>query len=229
MAESRAARVAVDVSDSAYAWTKWVAHTLRPRDGVSLASGHRGPVLLLPGVYETWQFLLPVGERLHALGHPVHVPVDFGFNLRSIPESAALAQSLIEERDLNDVTVVAHSKGGLIAKQMMVTEDIVLGRISRLIAINTPFGGSSHARFALRRALREFSPTAPTITTLQREILVNARIISIFSERDPVIPDGSWLSGAENIQIPVAGHFRILSSPLLFTAIERVIGSSTAT
>lgn len=227
MTETRAERLRGDLHDSAYAWHRWASHLVRPIDPVGLASGHLAPIVLLPGVYETWQFLEPLARRLHALGHPIHVPPGFGLNLRSIPESAALAQRFIDEQGLRDITVVAHSKGGLIAKHMVVVDDRETHRIDRLIAINTPFAGSSHARFALRRALREFNPAATTITALDREIEANGRITSIYSRRDPVVPAGSRLAGATNIELPLVGHFRILSSSQLMTVIETVLGYPT--
>lgn len=39
----------------------------------SWAGGTRHPVVLVPGVWEPWQFLRGIGERLHEAGHPVHV------------------------------------------------------------------------------------------------------------------------------------------------------------
>ena len=42
---------------------------------------------------------------------------------------------------------------------------------------------------------------------------MNDRIVSIFGEFDPHIPEGSALPGATNITLPTGGHFRILSDP----------------
>ncbi|MFZ2963405.1 MAG: hypothetical protein WA006_01835 [Rhodoglobus sp.] len=39
----------------------------------SWAGGTRHPVVLVSGVWEPWQFLRGIGERLHEAGHPVHV------------------------------------------------------------------------------------------------------------------------------------------------------------
>ena len=187
------------------------------------ASGERMPVLLLPGVYETWQFLRPVAESLHALGHPVHVVRELGYNRSTIPDAAAVAQRYLESHDLRHVALVAHSKGGLIGKHMMLLNDPD-NRIDRLIAIATPFGGSNYARFFVNPAVRAFAPKAPTLSMLAANAQVNARITSLYGEFDPHIPAGSRLEGATNIVFPVAGHFRILADSAVQQAVETAVG-----
>lgn len=195
---------------------------LRGHDPSRLAPGTRRPVLLLPGVYETWHFLEAVGVHLNRIGHPVHTVPTFGRNLRPIPEMAELAGDYVEERDLRDVAIVAHSKGGLIGKTMMLADDRGT-RISSMVAINTPFAGSDYARLVPLPILREFVPTNQTIVTLTGAASVNARITSIYSSWDPIIPNGSVLAGAMNIELPVTGHFRILDRPDLLAAVESLV------
>ena len=48
---------------------------------------------------------------------------------------------------------------------------------------------------------------------LAREETINSRITSIYGPFDPHIPEGSILPGATNIELPTAGHFRILGDP----------------
>ncbi|WP_165064378.1 lipase family alpha/beta hydrolase [Marisediminicola senii] len=201
----------------------WEArHAIAPRATHDFTSGSLVPVLLLPGVYETWRFLEPVAALANALGHPVHVVPSFGYNRGSIPSMAELAQRYLDDNDLRDVIIIAHSKGGLIGKHMMVTDDTD-GRIARIITVNTPFGGSVWARYALRRTLREFSPNDVTLAALTGLSASNARITSIYSADDPIIPGGSELAGAVNITLPLVGHFRVLSSPLLLSTIRHLL------
>lgn len=103
-------------------------------------------MVLLPGVYETWQFLKPIADRLNTAGHPIHVVRSLGYNVRDIPLSARTVASFLVEHDLRHVVVVAHSKGGLIGKYLMTIGDVE-GRVDRLVAINTPFSGSASACF----------------------------------------------------------------------------------
>jgi pimeloyl-ACP methyl ester carboxylesterase len=41
----------------------------------------------------------------------------------------------------------------------------------------------------------------------------NSRVVSLYGAFDPHIPEGSELPGATNVELPVAGHFRILNRP----------------
>jgi pimeloyl-ACP methyl ester carboxylesterase len=186
------------------------------------SDGDRQPVLLLQGVYETWQFLRPIGDRLNALGHPVHLVQELGYNRRPIVPTAELVARLLVERELERVIIVGHSKGGLIGKQLMVT-DAVAGRIDRMVAINSPFSGSRLARFAPGATLRAFAPTDPVLGNLARNLEANSRIVSIFSRFDPDIPEGSRLDGAVNVELPISGHFRPLDQAALLAAVERAV------
>jgi triacylglycerol lipase len=195
---------------------------LRRRDPAALLPGVGRPVLLLPGVYETWHFLESVGAHLNTLGHPVHVVPGFGRNVLPIARMATLAGDYLEEKQLTDVAIVAHSKGGLIGKTLMMSEPQG-ARIRSMVAINTPFAGSDYAHLVPIRTLREFVPTHETIVTLAGNAEVNSRITSIFSSWDPIIPNGSVLEAATNIELPITGHFRILDRPDLLAAVERAI------
>lgn len=175
----------------------------------AFASGSRNPVMILPGVYETWHYLYPVAFALNAAGHPVHVVSALGFNNRPIPDSAHRVWQRIRELELERLTIVAHSKGGLIGKYLLARLDTER-RIDRVVAIATPFSGSRMAYYTIPRAVRSFRPDDPVITSLGSERQVNARITSIAPEWDPHIPESSWLEGARNLTLPVVGHFRIL-------------------
>jgi triacylglycerol lipase len=206
------------VSDYLYAADAQVRHIFGRSDTRKYLSGSAQPVVLLPGVYESWQFMRQIAERLHSDGHPVHVVHTLGFNRKSVVHGAAAAQRYLRDNDLTDVVLVAHSKGGLIGKHMMVIDDRE-GRIDKMIAINTPFAGSPYARFAVGRTLREFRPRAATVAMLGLELDVNSRITSLYSEADQYIPGGSPLEGAENVPLPYVGHFRVLGYPRVIEAV----------
>ncbi|MCU1525103.1 MAG: hypothetical protein JWO18_1997 [Microbacteriaceae bacterium] len=209
-------------ADRVYQWREHARNLFRSRVATGYQDGALDPVLLIPGVYETWQFLRPVADRLYALGHPIHVVPELGYNRRTVTASAELAQRYLEVCDLRSVILVTHSKGGLIGKHMMVADDHQ-GRIARLVAINAPFGGSILARYAPNATLRAFSPADETLVSLAANLAANDRIVSIYSRLDPLIPGGSRLEGATNIELPMVGHFRPLASRRLFEAVEESI------
>lgn len=175
-------------------------------------SGDGRPVVVIPGIYEDWRFLLPLIEELHAAGHPVHVVTMLQRNRIAVPRAAALLAHYLGERGLTDAVIVAHSKGGLIGKYAMTLLDPEQ-RISGMVAVCSPFSGSRYAGFMLLPSLRALSPRNPVTLQLGRELSVNERITSVFGLFDPHIPEGSVLPGAHNIQLQTGGHFRILAHP----------------
>ncbi len=178
------------------------------------ARGHKRPVLIAPGVYETWHYLRLVADALNEAGHPVFTVPALGFNHRPIPQSAEIVWRRILELDLHDVAIVAHSKGGLIGKHVLAHDDVE-GRVDRVVAIATPFAGSRMAYYVVGKAVREFRPDNPVISRLLTVEDVDSRIVSIAPRWDPHIPDGSTVPGGRNVTLPVVGHFRILLDPRL--------------
>lgn len=201
--------------DYAYALV-WQARAFVSRtDPHDFLSGHRSPIVVLPGVYETWRFLEPLIHRLHEDGHPVHVIDPLGRNDRKVPIAARLVADYLEANGLSEVVLLAHSKGGLVGKYVMS-----LGgggaRIAGMLAVAAPFSGSRYAKLMLVPSLRIFVPDDPTILALTREAAVNPRIVSVYGRFDPHIPGGSRLEGAKNVELDTGGHFRILAHPRVF-------------
>jgi pimeloyl-ACP methyl ester carboxylesterase len=93
----------------------------------------------------------------------------------------------------------------------------------------TPFLGSRRARFLFVPSIRALLPTDETIVMLGRESSVNGRIVSIFGQYDPHIPDGSVLEGATNVRVPGFGHFRLLGAPETHRAVIDAVAQLAAT
>lgn len=184
-------------------------------------SGTGEPVVLLPGIYETWRFLHPLARRLHAAGHPVHVVAGLGDNRMSLREAADLVQRHLVENHLGDVTIVAHSKGGLVAHALLGRPEVA-ARIRRVVAISTPFSGSVLARWVPIPAVRALRPAGPDFARLAAADVDVSRIVSIWGWYDPHIPGGCELPGARNIRVPVGGHFRILGSPTVLALVDEL-------
>ena len=203
--------------DYAYA-TVWQARAIANRvDPASFRSGGRTPVVVIPGVYETWRFLQPLIDELHSSGHPVHVVDALAWNRRPVIDAADRVARYLDEHDLRGVVLVTHSKGGLVGKSVMTSGT---ARVDAMIAVAAPFGGSSYARFLMLPSLRMFRPGDATILALAREQSVNARIVSVFGRFDPHIPGGSHLDGAKNVELDSGGHFRVLADPRVIAEAE---------
>lgn len=184
----------------------------------------RPTIVLIPGVYERWAFLRPVAERLNAAGYPVSVVHGLGYNRRPVVDTSERLARALSRVSANPAgrMIVAHSKGGLVGKHLLVTEADRL-HLRGLVAICTPFAGSRYARYVLGQTLRAFSPTNETIVSLGSNSSVNASIVSIFGGFDPHVPDGSVLAGATNVKLPVDGHFRILRKPQTLDAVADAV------
>ncbi|MEX5298875.1 alpha/beta hydrolase [Kocuria sp. CPCC 205292] len=178
----------------------------------------RPPVVLIPGIYESWTFMLPVAGVLREHGHDVHVVEDLRFNTGTIEEMAALVDEHIRREELERCVLVAHSKGGLIGKHLLAHHN-ARTVIQGLVAVNTPFSGSKLARLLPLPAIRVFLPHSPELTALTTRREVNQRIVSVYGLFDPHIPGGSRLEGARNVQLGTRGHFLPLSDPRVHRAI----------
>lgn len=197
------------LADYAYAGWRQLRGAVSRARPTDFSAGHLAPVLVIPGVYERWQFMLPLVRELHDAGHPVHVLAALRDNRTPVAAAALTTGAYLNGHDLRDVTIVAHSKGGLIGKHVMGFGDAA-GRVRQMVAIATPFGGSRYARLMIGRTLRAFSPSNETLALLARTAFVNERITSIYPTFDPHIPEGSELAGARNVCVEASGHFRIL-------------------
>ncbi len=197
--------------DYAYAGLWQTRALINPTDPSTFLTGTRTPIVVLPGIYETWKFMQPLIEQLHAQGHPVHIVDMLRRNSRPVEKLAHDVARYLQSHHLKDVILVAHSKGGLAGKVVMVSPEG--GRVRCMLAIATPFGGSRYARAMPLGALRAFSPRDPAIVSLARQATANSRIVSVYARFDPHIPEGSKLEGAKNVEVDTGGHFRILAHP----------------
>lgn len=174
------------------------------------SSGRGVDVVLLPGVYESWRFMAPLADALRAGGHRVHVVPSLGLHTVDVPVAAEVVRAHVDAEGLaGPLALVAHSKGGLVGKQLLVHHDDD-GRFGCLVALNAPFSGSARARWLPLRALRVFVPGGQLLRDLDAARSVNARITSISSVLDAHVPGGGRLEGAANVVVDVVGHFRTL-------------------
>jgi hypothetical protein len=193
------------------------------------------PVVLLPGIFESWRFLEPLGRRLADAGHPIHV-VPLGLNQRPVAAAARKVARAVDEAEVSAAVVVAHSKGGLIGKQLMLDAErraVAGGRpspIAGMVAVNTPFGGSRLAGLIPLQSVRDLRPSALRALSAQRG--VDARITSVYASWDPHVPEGSQLEGAINIRLRQRGHFRVLGiaavQEIVLHAVDRIAAQHTS-
>lgn len=182
----------------------------------------KGTIVVIPGVYERWQFMKPIVEVLYEQGYSVHVVESLGYNTGLVEEMAERIQDHVRSLHLECYSIVAHSKGGLIAKRLLASESAA---IERVVTINTPYNGSVYAKLFPFKSIRVFMPASALITLLAKDVASNKKITSIYSAFDPHIPGGSFLDGATNRRIATGGHFRILGDVRLHAVLLRSLES----
>lgn len=203
----------------------WQAYRFLVRSNASAylnAASKNIPIVLIPGIYENWRFMKPVADFLFENGHPIHVVSGLGYNTGDVETAALAVTAYIKERQLSECIIVAHSKGGLIGKLVMMgSEATVLG----MVALNTPFVGSRYASFIPLKSLKMFRPQSSILSLLTKNTIINKRIVSVYGLFDPHIPKGSYLEGATNIQLSTRGHFKIMGNKHVHQAILKAIQS----
>jgi triacylglycerol lipase len=183
-------------------------------------------IILIPGIYERWEFMKPIADALLAAGYSVHVIEGLGYNTDTVEQAAKIVERHILEKDLRQCVIVAHSKGGLIGKYLLGYSR-ERQRLVGMVALNTPFEGSWYAYLLPFASLRVFAPTSPLLALLKKAEQVNERIYSIYGTFDPHIPKGSHLNGAHNIQLPTYGHFRIINDPKVHAHLLKAVNQLT--
>lgn len=210
-----------------YAWAAFAAAATlaAPATPECYGSGALRPVMVLPGVFESWRFLRPLIQRLHQQGHPVHVIEELAANRLPIAGGAALVLDAARHRGLTDLMVVAHSKGGLVGKLAMLRDDEQ--RISAMVTICTPFAGSSRACLLAVAGTAELLPDAPLIRALAEQRQVDHRITAVSVRYDQHVPEGTTLAGARNVTLPFTGHFRATAHPRTLAVIADAVANQS--
>ena len=220
----RRARIALADAFHVAAWH--ARSTLAPASESRFAPGRADlPVVVpVPGIYERWDFLIPVLDVLNAHGHPVHVSPNLG---RMTAPARVLAQRLLRElrqRGLRDVVLVTHSKGGLVGKLALLDPRDGRDAIAGVIAIATPFRGTRIVeRFRRSARLMELARTSAGTVYLAERPDVDDRIVSIYATHDALVTEASRLDRGTNVLVRMRGHTRMLADPVVHVAVLRAV------
>ncbi|MDJ0943291.1 MAG: alpha/beta fold hydrolase [Kiloniellales bacterium] len=182
--------------------------------------GSRGqaqpPLLLIPGYFcnrGVWWWLR---RGLRAQGRSV-ATIDLEPPLGDIEVLAeglaARVRSLLAETGADQVALVGHSMGGLVARAYLRRHGD--GRVAKLITLGTPHHGTELARIGLGRNARQMEPESAWLRKLAETEPLPVPALSVWSVRDNyVMPqDSSRLAGAREIALPSLGHLSMLFSP----------------
>ena len=199
---------------------------LRPRLSVPATPGQgvpsRLPVLLIHGYVCNRGFWAPLSGQLAQAGvvhgavdlEPVNAGIDDVVPLvaRAIAELLALAGG-------EQVVIVAHSMGGLVARAYLRRHGGA--QVARVITLGTPHHGTALANLALGSNARQMSRPGgrPNAWLAQLDAdeppHTRALITSIYSQHDNIVApqDSARLPGARNCAYAGLGHVALASDP----------------
>jgi triacylglycerol lipase len=229
----RARRAAVEVTD---------ATSLNHVDRQTELDGHPRPVLLLHGFFSTRRTLDVLETRLRRDGYGVF-SLNLGglrrvYNTRGIDDLADFVRAKVERvyarhPGLGPLTIVGHSKGGLVGAYYVKK----LGgwrRTRSLIMLATPFHGTPVAWFglpvvALAPSLLQLLPSSTFLRRLHEgRWPPQVRLVSIWSRRDklahwpsPVL-DEALAPQWRNVEVDVL-HTQFLTRQKAYQALRRAL------
>lgn len=199
------------------------------------------PVLLLPGFMASRRGLTVLERRLRREGYCVF-SLNLGgllgtFNTRSIEESALLVREKVERLyrryDLGPLTIIGHSKGGLIGRYYVKR----LGgheRCAALVTLGTPHHGTPVAYLGaaltglFAPSIWQLMPMSPFIRRLKEgEFPPHVQFASIYSKSDRIVPFPVGMIEAYdrpnlvNIEVPAIAHHEFLTRKRVYDAIRR--------
>ncbi|WP_192497151.1 esterase/lipase family protein [Gulosibacter chungangensis] len=185
-------------------------------------------IVALAGLATSWEFLTPLIDGLTRRGFQVAVLPQLGHNLSSVPELAEYVKRFLRTHDdLSPVMFVTHSKGGLIAKRVLLDDPDWRYAVGAVV-LAAPFAGATSARHI--RGLTKFGkeiitlrPGTPSQLELEHMDAQDSRISSISPLYDEVVGIRGRVRGGSNRAVSALGHNRFLSDERLHALVEREV------
>lgn len=167
-----------------------------------------GPVVLLQHGYvnngAVWYFtaraLEKAGFRVFSIDQPPFAPIDTMGELLD-----KRVQEVLEQTGAKQLTLVAHSMGGLICRAYLRRHGG--SSVDRLVTMGSPHHGTFHAYLASGPNGRQMRPGNAWLKELN-ECRVDVPFISIYSVHDTIISpqDSSVVPEATNLELSAIGH-----------------------
>lgn len=210
---------------------------LTPKPGAlaELEDDGRVPVLFVHGLGGHPGNFLPMRTYFRAMGRPrthaVALPPDCtvevlgGVLADTLEAAAARAPG-------QQVDVVAHSLGGLVARAALLEVERrgSAARVRTLVTLGTPHAGSHLARYANTVTTRDLRPGSPILARLEAQLPWKGppsqpRLVAFWSRADVIIlpAEKSLVDGAENHELPGLSHNGLLLSPMAWDAVYRAV------
>lgn len=186
-----------------------------------------GPVVVvLAGLSTPWRFMRPVLDALSDRGYRVLVLPQLGWNLFSVATLAGVVERyLLAHPEYGRVLFVGHSKGGLIAKQVLL-DDLAGEHTIGAVTLSAPFAGAKAARLVhgsnpIAREMIGLRAGTPMQLALSMRDEVDARITSIIPLYDQIVGYPGILPNGRNRTVRALGHNLLLADRRVHDIIDR--------
>lgn len=189
---------------------------------VEWQNGEKGDVVIILGFGETWVFLEKIAKYLHKKGSRIHFLPDYYYGVKPISKYVEILSKYIKDNKLKDIILLSHSKGGLIAKKYLDSENNA-NNVKLSITICSPYQGTLYGYLKIL-SLKELKSREVTenINSVSNN---NHKIINIYAKLDNhILPNkNALLPGGENIMVDIIGHTRILESEKTLKIIDNYL------
>jgi triacylglycerol esterase/lipase EstA (alpha/beta hydrolase family) len=191
------------------------------------------PVLLLHGYgcnSGYWAHLTPLLDAARIS----HATVDLEPVVAAIddyvPAVERAVDALCAATGAPQVTIVAHSMGGLVARAWMRAHGHA--RVARLVTLGTPHHGTALARLGLGENAVQMRQGARWLRLLadSEDAATRALVTSIYTHHDNIVSPqtSSVLPGARNIEFGGIGHVALGANPRVLAEVMREISAVAA-
>lgn len=196
------------------------------------------PVVLLHGFASTPRTLALLARHVrNRLKRPVLRP-DLGFGWGDVTDAAKRVDSAIAAAGFDEVDVIGHSLGGLVASELLKNVDRGV-RVRRVITLGTPHAGVSVARYAAMAtlgfspAMRQLVPGSKFLTALaERPVPAGSELIAITGGTDTLVPErSSCIATAARqrwLRLRDVGHLQLVFHSNALALVGDLLGAADA-
>lgn len=182
------------------------------------------PVILIPGIYESWHQMRGLASYLKERGFDPHLLPQLGNTLGPVDLLARRVLAYLSENNLHEVLLVGHSKGGLVSRCVQLQAQ--LGVVRGIVTMGTPHRGAHLAAYTLPSAgVRDLVPTNPLIQKMYADTRFSDRVVCLQARWDQHVPEGASLPLARLEIVDVVGHNRLITEEVAFEACAQALKS----
>lgn len=174
--------------------------------------GNKRDVVLVTGFWGRNLYWKRMKNRLIEAGYSVH-PVELGFQVGDISKKSKILERYLEDNNINDCFVIAHSMGGWITLGMSKKAK---SRIAKIFTISTSFRGT-YVCFTVPMFISSWQqmPLSKFSYAKKAEIkedLKNLKNIYAWDDEIAIPVETCHLGNEDEVQSPEFGHMNLVMS-----------------